>query len=384
MERDVKQQKILIHSGRTNVFFTMRWKLLCSTREAGYDISIGGYEIENANLCKENGFDFVEIPFSRCGLNPFADLKLIRLYEQKIREGGYDIVHSYTAKPNIYGSIGAKRAGVKRIYPTVNGLGYAFTDDTSSGLKSKVVRFITSKLYKKAFKCATKVFFQNADDADELVKRGIVSKDKCVVISGSGIDLEMYPQKEVSVEPVSFFLAARLLITKGVRDYFEAARMVKQKHPEAKFYLAGAFDTNPDGIKQEELDKYINDGAIEYLGYVNMTEALANCSVFVLPSYYREGVPHAVLEAMSTGRAIITCNTPGCKETVLAVDENGKGKNGFLVEPRNSKSLADSICWMIEHPDEIIQMGKESRKYAEERFDVEKVNRVMMEAMGIL
>lgn len=376
--------KIMMNSGRIKVFFTTRWKLVNSIKEQGYEITIGGFEQENKHLCDENEVDFAYIPFARAGLNPFADLKVIKLYEKIIRQKKFDIVHSYTAKPNIYGSIAAKRAGVKRIYPTVNGLGYAFTDDTSDGMKAKMVRMITSCLYKKAFSCATKVFFQNADDADELVRRKLISHEKCVVISGSGIDLDMFLYSEMSVEPITFMLATRLLVTKGVRNYFEAARIVKKKHPEAVFQLAGALDPNPDGIEQEELDEYVRDGTIQFLGYVDMTKALHDCSVFVLPSYYREGVPHAVLEAMGVGRAVITCNTPGCKETVRDVDDSGRGRNGFLVEPKNSQMLAEKMIWMIEHLEEVKEMGIESRKYAEDRFDAEKVNRIMMQTMGIL
>ena len=376
--------KIMMNSGRIKVFFTTRRKLFNSIKEQRYEITIGGFEKENKHLCDENEVNFAYIPFARAGLNPFADLKVIKLYEDIIRREKFDIVHSYTAKPNIYGSIAAKRAGVNKIFPTVNGLGYAFTDDTSDGVKSKIIRLITSSLYKKAFSCATKVFFQNADDADEMVRRKLVSREKCVVISGSGIDLDMFPYSEMSVEPITFMLATRLLVTKGVRNYFEAARIVKKKHPEAVFQLAGALDPNPDGIKQEELDDYVRDGTIEFLGYVDMTKALNDCSVFVLPSYYREGVPHAVLEAMGVGRAIITCNTPGCKETVRDADDGGKGKNGFLIESKNSQALAEKMIWMIEHPEEVKAMGIESRKYAEDRFDAEKVNHIMMETMGII
>lgn len=375
--------KIMMNSGRIKVFFTTRRKLVNSIKDQGYEITIGGFEQENKYLCDENGLDFAYVPFARAGLNPFADLKVIKLYEKIIRQEKFDIVHSYTAKPNIYGSIAAKRAGVKRIYPTVNGLGYAFTDDTSDGMKSRIVRMITSRLYKKAFSCATKVFFQNSDDADEMVRRKLISRDKCVVISGSGIDLDMFPYSETSVEPMTFMLATRLLVTKGVRNYFEAARIVKKTHPKAVFQLAGALDPNPDGIKQEELDEYVSDGTIQFLGYVDMMKALHDCSVFVLPSYYREGVPHAVLEAMSVGRAVITCNTPGCKETVRDVDDSSRGRNGFLVEPKNSQMLAEKMIWMIEHLEEVKTMGLESRKYAEDRFDVEKVNKVMMDTMGI-
>ncbi len=365
--------KIMINSGRISPFFTTRLQLLNKIKDSGYDVTLGGFDTSCVDKCQSWGAEFAEIPFARAGMNPIQDAKTLRAYYRVMKEGQFDIVHSYTAKPNIYGSIAAKWAGVKKIYPTVNGLGYAFTGNST---KNKLVRAVICMLYKWAFSGATKVFFQNSDDAAELVRRGVLPQDKCVVIAGSGIDLNTFPYSETYQEN-TFFLATRLLVTKGVRTYFEAAKIVKEKHPEAKFYLAGSLDPNPDGIKKDELDQYVQDGTVEYLGVVkDMPAALKEYAVFVLPSYYREGVPHAILEAMSTGRAIITTDAPGCKETV-------NGKNGFLIEPRNSEQLAEKMIWMIEHPSEVKRMGAESRKYAEEKFDVEKVNQVMLETMGI-
>lgn len=375
--------KIMMNSGRIKVFFTTRKKLVNSIKSRGYIITIAGFEKENKYLCDENNLHFEYIHFERAGLNPLGDLCAIKAYIDVIKREKYDIVHSYTAKPNIYASIAAKIAGVKRIFPTVNGLGYAFTD-VSNSLKAKIVRFVISQLYRCAFSCATKVFFQNPDDADEMVKRGLIKRDKCVLIAGSGVDLDTFPYSDVQIEPMKFLIATRLLVTKGVRNYFEAAKIVKQKYPSVIFQIAGELDPNPDGIKEQELEAYIAGGTVDFLGYVkDMPRALKECSVFVLPSYYREGVPRTVLEAMSVGRAIITCNTPGCKETVRGVDAAGRGKNGFLLSPKNSQQLADTMIWMIEHPNQVKEMGKESRKYAEERFDVEKVNKIMMETMGV-
>ena len=374
----------MMNSGRIGIFFYTRKKLVEMIQNAGWEVIIGGYEKEKEHLCKENNLKFAYIPFSRAGMNPFADLKVIKRYRDYIREEHIDIYHSYTAKPNIYGCIGAKKAGVERIYPVVNGLGYAFTDSGSAGLKARLVKFITCKLYKKAFKCATKVFFQNPDDMEELAGRKLVDRDKCVLVPGSGIDFDMFPYSKASCEPFVFLMATRLLVTKGVRDYLEAARAVKKVHPEVSFKLAGAIDPNPDGISEKELKSFIDDGTVEFLGFVDMKDALKDCSVFVLPSYYREGVPHAVLEAMGVGRAVITCDSTGCRDTICNPDSNGKGTNGFLIAPKNVSALAEKMNWMIEHPSEVIQMGDAGRKYAEDKFDAEKVNKLMMETMGIL
>ena len=368
--------KILINNGylKGSLFYSMRGKLLESIISNGHSIILTG-ELDNCNNLEGiNGISLVSSPVSRAGMNPLLDLKLLLFYIRFIRKNHIDIVHSYTAKANIYGSIGAKIAGVKRIFPTINGLGYAFTKQSS---KARLIKTILCILYKIAFKCSTKVFFQNRDDINELVKLGVIERDRCVLISGSGVDLEKYSYSESTGEPV-FFLASRLLVSKGVKDYFDAARVVKKQYPKARFVLAGALDDNPDSIDKNELNDLVNQGIVEYLGVIDdMPDALKKCSIFVLPSYYREGIPHSLLEALSVGRAIITTNSPGCKETV-------NERNGFLIEPHSPDQLIKKMTWMIEHPREVEKMGSESRKYAEDRFDVNIVNSTIMETMGIM
>lgn len=377
--------KLLFNSGLVTPLFFPRFRLLDSIQRHGWRIIASGYDPNGKELCDKYGIGYHEILFDRVGTNPLKDYKAFKTYCKIIREENIDVVHSYTTKPNIYGSIAAKRAGVTKIYPTVNGLGYSFTEYADRGIKSRVVRVVVSKLYKKAFSCATKVFFQNPDDADLMVKEGLVSRDKCIIIPGSGVELQQFPYSDVRVTPMTFLIATRLLVSKGVRTYCEAAKIVKNQYPDTEFLIAGGFDHSPDRIKEKELQLYIESGVVKYLGYVDdMPKTLSECSVFVLPSFYREGIPHAILEALSTGRAVITCNTPGCKETIKYVEPDGKGKNGFLIKPKNSELLAEKMIWMIQNPIEVRKMGRESRKYAEERFDVEKVNQVILETMGII
>lgn len=364
--------KILISSGRVAPFFTKRRKLIEQLLDSGHEVFLGGYQDECKEECERFGTKFVYISMSRTDQNPLADLAVIYRYYKAIRKEKFDVVHSYTAKPNIYGSIAAGLAGVKKIYPTVNGLGYAFAD--KNNIKARITRGLSTILYKIAFSFSTKVFFQNADDAEEMIKRKLVQRNKCVVVAGSGIDLAEYPFSQIENEG-SFIMATRLLRSKGVLTYCNAARIVKKLHPKAWVKLAGGFDKNPDSITREEIEPYVEDGSIEYLGHLDdMVVALKNSSVFVLPSFYREGVPHAVLEAMSIGRAIITTNMPGCKETV-------NGKNGFLIDPKDVDELADKMIWMIEHPHEVKQMGMESRLLAEKKFDVQIVNGIMCQIL---
>jgi glycosyltransferase involved in cell wall biosynthesis len=174
-----------------------------------------------------------------------------------------------------------------------------------------------------------------------------------------------------------FLLIARLLGDKGVREYVEAARLVKRKHPQARFELVGWVDENPDAIDQVELDDWVNEGVIDFKGKLSdVQSAITDCSIFVLPSY-REGTPRAVLEAMSMGRPIITTRAPGCRETVV------DGYNGFLVSVKAVDELVSAMLKFIDQPELVVSMGSYSRKLAEEKYDVHKVNDVMLREMGI-
>ncbi|WP_405374918.1 glycosyltransferase family 4 protein [Pseudobutyrivibrio sp.] len=376
--------ELLINNGNiAPSFFYTREKLLRAFLEKRVDVTISGKQIGCDEFIKDYGLKYRYVDVDRTGTNLLKDVVTIIDYIRLCRKYQYDIVFSYTVKPNIYGSIGARIAGIKRIYPTVNGLGYAFTDSGKITIKQKAIKRINIYLYRIAFTCSKKVFFQNWDDAEELIQYHAVPRNKCIVVSGSGIDLEKYnyaPLKNTDV----FLFASRLLLTKGIRTFLEAAKRIKREYPLARFLVAGSIDSNPDSISKNELETAVSEGTIEYLGHVsNMKEKLEQCSVFVLPSYYREGVPHAVLEAMSVGRAIITCNTPGCKDTISAPDEHGKGRNGFLIGPKDSEALYSRMKWLLNHPDSLEAMGIESRKYAKEVFDVNIVNSIILNEMEI-
>ncbi|MDZ7616048.1 MAG: glycosyltransferase, partial [Patescibacteria group bacterium] len=257
--------------------------------------------------------------------------------------------------------------------------------------------------------------FVNPDDRGQFTGQWYVRTKKTAVISGMGVDLVRYGHHP-SVEKVapSFFMAARLLKAKGVREYADAARIVRVKCPNANFRLAGGLDANPSSVGQPELDQWRREGALEYLGQLqDVRPAYADCSVFILPSYYREGTPQVNLEAMATGRPIITTDAPGCRETVLLAEENAFerqagdatppqgvmsrqamhewartrglkiGVNGILVPPKNVEALVAAMKFFIDNPEQIDVMGRASRRYAEDRYDVHKVNAAMLEAMEL-
>ena len=174
-------------------------------------------------------------------------------------------------------------------------------------------------------------------------------------------------------------MIARLLISKGVREYFEAAKIVKASFSNVRFQLLGKLENNPLYINKNELVSWSDQGVIEYLGEVDSVQSiLQSCRYFILPSYYREGVPRSILEALSTGRPIITTDTPGCRETVT------HEKNGLLVQPKNPVALAEAMIKLINEKDEVIKkMAKESYLKAKDKFEINKVNKSMLEIMGL-
>jgi glycosyltransferase involved in cell wall biosynthesis len=307
----------------------------------------------------------------RTGTNPIKDIIGFISLLNVIRKVKPDKIFTYQAKTIIYGSIAANILGVKEVYALMGGLGSVFRNNTKS-LAREILKFE----YKIAFYCCRKVFFQNKDDVGEIIKAGLINKSKVTMINGSGVNLDKFGEKPNPYNQ-GFLFVGRIIRDKGIREYLEASKIVKEKYPSAKIQIVGYFDTNPTAIKEEEIFEYVNKGLIEYLGPTNdVRPFLQNSSVYVLPSYH-EGTPKSVLEAMATGRPIITTDAPGCKETVV------DGLNGFLVPVKNSVMLAEKMIWMIEHPKAAEKMGKESLKICKEKYDVNKVNNVIFKTMNL-
>ena len=320
------------------------------------------------------GIRYQDIHMNRTGMNPFQDfLTMISLYKlfKKIKP---DIVLCYTVKPVIYGSIAAKIAGVTNIYSMITGLGYAFI---GKKIKNQIIGKIVQFLYRFGLKGNRHVFFQNKDDYNLFIGLNIIHpKTKGVLINGSGVDLNFY-KKMPFPKKISFLLIARLLTDKGVREYVEAARLIKKDAPDVSFKIAGWIDDNPACISKKELSEWISQGYVEYLGKLqDVRPAIESSSVYVLPSY-REGMPRTVLEAMSMGRPIITTDAPGCRETVE------DGKNGFLVPVKDIINLKAAMEVFIKTPGLIKEMGEKSRALAEKQFDVQKVNQNILTVMGL-
>ena len=328
-----------------------------------------------SNKLQSIGVPYLPIPLNRTGINPLRDLHTIYYLIRKMHELKPDVVLSYTMKPVIYGSIAAQFAGVGSVFSMITGLGYVFIGDT---MRQKVLSKIVIFLYKKALAYNQKIYFMNTDDLDLFTKLGILpDSQKTVLINGSGVNIEHYAYTKPKNGKMVFLIIARLLWDKGIGEFVSAARLLKKKYPEVSFHIVGPYDNNPSAIKRNDILKWQDEGLIEYMGSTeDVRPYIAECSVYVLPSY-REGTPRSVLEAMSMGRPIITTDAPGCRETVI------DGINGFLVPVRDSERLSNAMEKFLQNPSLITEMGAKSREIAEARYDVNKVNHSIMQAMGL-
>lgn len=319
------------------------------------------------------GVNYIDYPVSRSGLSPIEDLKTFGALQKIFKAQLPDVILAYTIKPIIWGGLAARVLPNCRFYALVTGLGFAFQKGNwKKNLLVKLVAF----LYKTALKKADRVIFQNPDNQQVFIDLGIVPKDKTCVVNGSGVDVAHFDVKPLPGEP-KFLLIARLLGDKGIREYIAAANKVKEQYPDAVFQLVGPEDPSPDGISLAELSILNNKNSVEYLGGTNdVRPYIEKCSIFVLPSYH-EGLPRTVLEAMATGRPILTTDVPGCRQTVI------NGENGWLVEKANVKQLAEKMIWFIENQVEWQRMAEASRAMVEDKFDVHKVNEELISIMDL-
>ena len=316
------------------------------------------------SLCIKN------ISLSRQGINPLKEYKLLKFYENIFKQHKPDIVFNYTIKCAIWSSIAANKVGIKRIFSMITGLGYAFTDINKRDIKKRLINICVKQLYKKSLKCNKKVFFLNPDDKNLFYDLGIITQNQFVVLNGEGVDLDYFYYVKDMPNKFTVVVLSRLLKEKGIIEYYQAAKILKKKYTDnIIFRLAGSIDDNPSSLTQQELDEIIASGAIEYLGNLeDVREVISQSSLLLLLSSYREGTPRCILEAMSMGRAIITTDTPGCRETVV------NGKNGYLIAVKSINDIVSSIDKLFNDRDLLEQMGKYSRNIAQSKYDVKKVN----------
>ncbi len=344
-----------------------RPELIFSLKKAGFSVYLMGYD-HNGDLhpvYDDYGIFYVPLPLKRINKNPISELFALLQTRNVFSNHKFDalVIKGIRTFPTLV--IAGKLSHVKKIICIVNGSGRLFQ---LKGIQGLLIKLISYPLLRFSMALADFVFVQNPDDLKLLSEKNLFLRKNYGLINGSGVNLEKFNIVPLSPKPV-FTMICRITGDKGVNEFIQAAKTVKALYPNSVFRLIGPMDDDDQQINSGEFDKAIREGYIDYIGRVDdVRPYLAKSRVFVLPSYYREGVPRTNLEAMAMGRPIITTDWPGCRETVV------DGVNGFLVPIKDADALAEKMIWMIEHPDDAARMGRESRRIAEEKYDVHKVN----------
>lgn len=358
--------RVLLICPNSSVFIRFRKKLIKKLQDLGHTVCGLGFDNEYEEEIKALGVEFHYFNDANRSINPFKILTLTKRYANAIKEIKPDLIFTFMLKPNIYGVLGAKKAGYHNIYSMIEGAGDTFNN---KGLRWWLIRQFVCSGYKKSLKYSKKVFFLNSDDREEFTKLGFVTEKQCEQIPGIGIDFERFEFKPIKNES-TFLMISRLIESKGILEYCEASKIVKKKYPNATFNLVG----KEYSVTRETLKEYIDGGIINYLGETkDVKPYFQDCSVHVLPTYYREGLVTVNMEASATGRAVITCDNIGTKETVK------DGYSGFIVPIRDASAIAEKMIYFLENPGKVYEMGENARKYAEDNFNQEIINEKICE-----
>lgn len=369
------QKTILINASDAGSLINFRGKLIESLSADGFHVHVSAPCVPKtvaADLRKRNA-TVHEMPMSRTGMNPISDLIYFWALYRLTKKIKPIRMLNYTIKPNIWGSFAGKFAGVETA-SMVTGLGLGFI--AGRGWRRRALQLLMQRLYGFATAFNDKVIFQNRDDMQDFITAGcLTDSHKACLVNGSGVDLVHYAPTPLHPRP-SFLMISRLLVNKGVREFAQAAIELMSKRQDCKFTLVGSIDDGPDRILREELDGWIEAG-IEYRGpMADVRLAIADASVFVLPSY-REGTPRSVLEAMAMGRAIITTDVPGCRETV------NNNLNGLLVPVKDVAALAYAMEQLADDEQLRCTFGVSSLDIAIQKYDVHKVNKALRDHLRL-
>lgn len=331
----------------------------------GWEVVFLSPDGEHAAKLREAGFRHIPFEFSRKGINPLQENETIQRIKALYESEKPNLVHHFTIKCVIYGSLAAKEVGIKSIVNSITGLGYMFL---SNKPHVKVIREIVKHLYRKALS-ETEVIFENPDDRDLFLEMELASADRCHIVLGTGIDTDHFvPEPPPNSVPLTI-LPARMIWDKGVGEFVEAAKMIREEGVKARFALIGNNDTgNPTCIPFDQLTQWQKEGNVEWWGWQDDVPTVISMSHIVCLPSYREGLPKILIEAASCGRPIVTTNVPGCREVVE------EGVNGYLVPEKDAGALKEALLKLINDPDTRNRMGNASREIAVQKFSNEIVN----------
>lgn len=354
-------------------FFPSRGAIASAAQRAGYAVSVAGPPGPAVERIRSAGLAYHEVPMGRKSLAPMGELRTLLALRRLYATERPSVVHHFTVKPIVYGGLAARLAGVPRSVSTVTGLGYVFIQDTP---RPRLLRPLVATGYALALggpHCVP--VFQNADDRSLLAHMGAVDARRATIVPGSGVDLERFrvrPEPDTG-QPV-VVLPARMLADKGIREFVDAARILRARGVAVRMALVGEADPgNPASISEEALEAWASEGSVERWGHrEDMPEVFSQAHIVCLPSY-REGVPRVLLEAGASARAAVAADVPGCRDVIE------HAVTGLLVPPRDASALADAIARLAQDADLRARMGRKARERVAAHFSVERVQALTLE-----
>ena len=368
---------ILIIGVTPKSLIIFRGDLIKALSLKGYSITTlaGSYERKTNEYLKKVGVCLETYPVQRRKTNPFSDIKTYLFLRKYLANKKPNTILAYTIKPIIWGGFAAYSLKDTNFYAMIEGEGFTFQ---GGGIIRNILKKLVIFLYYLSLKKAKKVIFLNPDNQNNFIKLGIIPKEKATLINGIGVNISQYSFMPLPKSNPIFLSIGRLIAEKGFREYAQAAQIVKAKYPNIVFQLLGREDPSANSIPLVEVKQWHDQGWVEYLGTTDdVRPYLQSCHIFVLPSYYGEGLSRTILEAMSIGRPILTTDNVGCRETVT------NGDNGYIVPKADAQALAERIIWFLKNREQWERMGKRSRELAKEKYDVHKVNARIMEIMEL-
>jgi glycosyltransferase involved in cell wall biosynthesis len=358
---DIQKPKLIMVLTEDWFFCSHFLERTAAAREAGYEVIVLANDNGKSAPIRAAGLQFVPIPLKRRGLNPLSEIKTLRAILAIYRRVRPDLTHHIGLKPVLLGALAARLAGIRAMVNAPIGMGFVFTSKSLMSQLLRPVVWLALRLFLNPR--GSKVIFENSDDLNSLVEDRAVRAGDAVLIRGSGINVADYAPGAPSESPPVVSLVSRMLWDKGVGEFVEAARKLRNENVPARFWLVGAADPqNPAAISERQLSEWRDEGTVEWLGHRDDIPAiLAQSQIACLPSY-REGLPRSLLEAMAAGLPIVSTDVPGCREAVQ------NGENGLLVPARDSAALAAALRALIDDPALRKRFGAAGRARAEREF----------------
>lgn len=373
--------KLFIIVNVDKFFLSHRKDIALRAMREGYDVTIVANDTGKGDEIRSMGLKFVDLPINKTGLNLLEEVKTFLFIYRLIGRERPDIVHLVGMKVILWGGLAARLRGVKGIVSAVSGLGVMFSPEYCRGVRKLMSKGVLSVMRYIHRRSGAYCIFHNTEDLDLFVSNGITDRAHCVRTMGSGIDLNRYVYKEEPVAgKIRVLFTARMVEDKGVLVLIEAAERLRAEYGDkAEFLLCGGLESNPLAVSRERLEQLCDGVYIQWLGRRNdVHELLEQSHIFAFPSYYKEGLPKSCIEATAVGRPVITCDSTGCRDTVI------DGKTGFLVPVKDSMVLAEKLKVLFDDTSLRQEMGRNARSFAEEVFSLEDVIEAHLKIYKIL